>query len=232
MGYGSGDHEEKRVDIDRDHGSRFYRFLCDGSSGGVYRADLYCDGSDPHGTVRKGETEEMIYLQLFFSFLQIGMFSFGGGYAAMPVIQEQVVSRHGWLDMGEFTNLITISQMTPGPIGINSATYVGYAVTQSVWGAVLATVAVCLPSFILVLLISYFFAKCKDNKYIKAAMSGLLPMSVALIASAALLMMNRENFIDYKSIGIFAAAFLVTWKWNLHPILLICLAGVVGLLLY
>ena len=116
--------------------------------------------------------------------------------------------------------------------GINSATYVGYAVTQSVWGAVLATVAVCLPSFILVLLISYFFAKCKDNKYIKAAMSGLLPMSVALIASAALLMMNRENFIDYKSIGIFAAAFLVTWKWNLHPILLICLAGVVGLLLY
>ena len=72
----------------------------------------------------------------------------------------------------------------------------------------------------------------KDNKYIKAAMSGLLPMSVALIASAALLMMNRENFMDYKSIGIFAAAFLVTWKWNLHPILLICLAGVVGLLLY
>ena len=98
--------------------------------------------------------------------------------------------------------------MTPGPIGINSATYVGYAVTQSVWGAVLATVAVCLPSFILVLLISYFFAKCKDNKYIKAAMSGLLPMSVALIASAALLMMNKDNFIDYKSIGIFVGAFL------------------------
>ena len=72
----------------------------------VYRADLYCDGSDPHGTGRKGETEEMIYLQLFFSFLQIGMFSFGGGYAAMPLIREQVVSRHGWLDMGEFTNLI------------------------------------------------------------------------------------------------------------------------------
>ena len=174
----------------------------------------------------------MIYLQLFLSFLQIGAFSFGGGYAAMPLIQNQVVQLHSWLSQSEFTDLITISQMTPGPIGINSATYVGYAVTQSVWGAVLATVAVCLPSFILVLLISYFFAKCKDNKYIKAAMSGLLPMSVALIASAALLMMNRENFMDYKSIGIFAAAFWVTWKWNLHPILLICLAGVVGLLLY
>ena len=174
----------------------------------------------------------MIYLQLFISFLQIGAFSFGGGYAAMPLIQNQVVQVHPWLSQSEFIDLLTISQMTPGPIGINSATYVGYAVTHSVWGAVLATVAVCLPSFILVLLISYFFAKCKDNKYIKAAMSGLLPMSVALIASAALLMMNRENFIDYKSIGIFAGAFLITWKWDLHPILLICLAGLVGVILY
>jgi chromate transporter len=154
------------------------------------------------------------------------------GYAMLSLIQHEIVDLHHWLTPQQFTDVVAISQMTPGPIGINSATYVGYAVTQSVWGAVLATVAVCLPSFILVLLISYFFAKCKDNKYIKAAMSGLLPMSVALIASAALLMMNRENFIDYKSIGIFAAAFLVTWKWNLHPILLICLAGVVGLLLY
>ena len=146
----------------------------------------------------------MIYLQLLWVYLKIGTFGFGGGY------------------------VVAISQMTPGPIGINSATYVGYAVTHSVWGAVLATVAVCLPSFILVLLISYFFAKCKDNKYIKAAMSGLLPMSVALIASAALLMMNRENFI----IGIFAGEFLITWKWDLHPILLICLAGLVGVILY
>ena len=102
----------------------------------------------------------MMYIQLFLSFFQISLFSFGGGYAALPLIQGQVVNVHHWLSMTEFTDLITISQMTPGPIGINSATYVGYAVTQSVWGAVLATVAVCLPSFILVLLISYFFAKC------------------------------------------------------------------------
>ena len=192
----------------------------------------------------------MIYWQLLWVYLKIGLFGFGGGYAMLSLIQHEIVDLHHWLTPQQFTDVVAISQMTPGPIGINSATYVGYAVTQSVWGAVLATVAVCLPSFILVLLISYFFAKCKDNKYIKAAMSGLLPMSVALIASAALLMMNRENviieacrmalerqngrenFIVYKSIGIFAAAFLVTWKWNLHPILLICLAGVVGLLLY
>lgn len=149
----------------------------------------------------------MIYWQLLWVYLKIGMFGFGGGYAMLSLIQHEIVDLHHWLTPQQFTDVVAISQMTPGPIGINSATYVGYAVTQSVWGAVLATVAVCLPSFILVLLISYFFAKCKDNKYIKAAMSGLLPMSVALIASAALLMMNRENFIDYKSIGIFAAAF-------------------------
>ena len=174
----------------------------------------------------------MIYLLLFWEFCKVGAFCVGGGYASMPLIQASVVDTFHWLSMSEFVDIFTISQMTPGPIGINSATYVGYAVTHSVWGAVLATVAVCLPSFILVLLISYFFAKCKDNKYIKAAMSGLLPMSVALIASAALLMMNRENFIDYKSIGIFAAAFFITWKWDLHPILLICLAGVAGVILY
>lgn len=174
----------------------------------------------------------MIYLQLLWVYLKIGTFGFGGGYAMLSLIQHEIVDIHQWLTPQQFTDVVAISQMTPGPIGINSATYVGYAVTHSVWGAVLATVAVCLPSFILVLLISYFFAKCKDNKYIKAAMSGLLPMSVALIASAALLMMNRENFIDYKSIGIFAVAFLATWKCNLHPILLICLAGAAGALLY
>ena len=115
----------------------------------------------------------MIYLQLLWVYLKIGMFGFGGGYAMLSLIQHEIVDLHHWLTPQQFTDVVAISQMTPGPIGINSATYVGYAVTQSVWGAVLATVAVCLPSFILVLLISYFFAKCKDNKYIKAAMSGL-----------------------------------------------------------
>ncbi len=174
----------------------------------------------------------MIYWQLILVYLKIGTFGFGGGYAMLSLIQYEIVEHHHWLTLQQFTDVVAISQMTPGPIGINSATYVGYAVTQSVLGAIVATIAVCLPSFILVLLISYFFAKCKDNKYIKAAMSGLLPMSVSLIAAAALLLMNKENFIDYKSIFIFAAAFGVTWKWNLHPILLIILAGVAGYILY
>ena len=174
----------------------------------------------------------MIYLQLLWVYLKIGLFGFGGGYAMLSFIQHEIVEKHNWLSSEEFTNIVAISQMTPGPIGINSATYVGYSVTGSVWGSVLATVAVCLPSYIIVLIISYFFTRCKDNKYIRAAMSGLRPMSVALIASAALLMMNSENFIDYKSVIIFFAAFFITWRWNLHPILLICLAGLAGFLLY
>ena len=93
----------------------------------------------------------MIYWQLILVYLKIGMFGFGGGYAMLSLIQYEVVDHHHWLTLQQFTDVVAISQMTPGPIGINSATYVGYAVTQSVWGAVVTTIAVCLPSFILVL---------------------------------------------------------------------------------
>lgn len=174
----------------------------------------------------------MIYWELLSVYLKIGLFGFGGGYAMLSLIQFEVVDKHHWLSLQQFTDIVAISQVTPGPIGINSATYIGYTVTGNVWGSVLATFAVCLPSFLLVLLISYFFAKFRNNLYVKAAMSGLLPMSVALIAAAALLLMNRENFIDYKSLLIFLAAFVLTWKYKLHPILMICLAGTAGLLLY
>lgn len=174
----------------------------------------------------------MIYLELMYVYLKIGLFGFGGGYAMLSLIQFEVVDRHQWLTSQQFTDIVAISQMTPGPIGINSATYIGYTVTGNVWGSIIATLAVCLPSFLLVLLISYYFAKFKNNKYVNAAMSGLLPMSVGLIAAAALLLMNRENFIDYKSLLIFVAAFILTWKYKVHPILTICLAGAAGLILY
>lgn len=174
----------------------------------------------------------MIYWQLICVYLKIGLFGFGGGYAMLSLIQFEIVDRHHWLTLQQFTDIVAISQMTPGPIGINSATYIGYTVTGNIWGAIIATVAVCLPSFLIVLFISYFFVKFKNNKYMHAAMSGLLPMSVALIGSAALLLMNKENFIDYKSIFIFVAAFFLTWKYKVHPILMICFAGIMGLVLY
>lgn len=174
----------------------------------------------------------MIYWQLICVYLKIGVFGFGGGYAMLSLIQFEIVERYHWLTLQQFTDVVAISQMTPGPIGINSATYIGYTVTGNIWGAVVATVAVCLPSFLMVLFISYFFVKFKNNKYVNAAMSGLLPMSVALIGAAALLLMNKDNFIDYKSILIFVAAFFLTWKYKVHPILMILLAGVMGFILY
>lgn len=174
----------------------------------------------------------MIYWQLICVYLKIGVFGFGGGYAMLSLIQFEIVERYHWLTLQQFTDVVAISQMTPGPIGINSATYIGYTVTGNIWGAVIATVAVCLPSFLMVLFISYFFVKFKNNKYVNAAMSGLLPMPVALIGAAALLLMNKDNFIDYKSILIFVAAFFLTWKYKVHPILMILLAGVMGFILY
>ena len=159
----------------------------------------------------------MIYWQLLGVYLKIGIFGFGGGYAMLSLIQYEVVDKYHWLTLQEFTDVVAISQMTPGPIGINSATYIGYTATGSVWGSVIATFAVCLPSFLLVLLISFFYAKFKNNKYVAAAFTGLRPMTVGLIGAAALLLMNKENFIDYKSILIFAGAFLLTWKNKIQP---------------
>ena len=174
----------------------------------------------------------MIWLQLFYVYLKIGIFGFGGGYAMLSLIQADVVDRYGWISSQEFTDIVAISQMTPGPIGINSATYIGYSPAMAVFGSCLTTFAVCLPSFLLVLAISYAFAKFRNNKYVAAAFYGLRPATVGLIAAAALLLMNSENFIDYKSFLIFGAAFILTWKFKINPILMIILAGIAGIVLY
>jgi chromate transporter len=174
----------------------------------------------------------MIYLQLFWTYCKIGLFGFGGGYAMLPLIQHEVVENHAWLSAKEFTDIVAISQMTPGPIGINSATYIGYVTTGNVWGSIIATLAVCLPSFILILLIAKAYQRFNSNRWVNYAFLGLRPVIVGLIASAALLLMDKENFPDYKSIIIFAVAFILTKYLNIHPILMIILAGISGLILY
>jgi len=174
----------------------------------------------------------MIYLQLLWVYFKIGLFGFGGGYAMLSLIQHEVVEKQGWLASAEFTDIIAISQMTPGPIGINSATYIGYTVTGNVWGSVIATVAVCLPSFIIVLSIAHFYKKFRANKYVSDAFLGIRPATVGLIAAAALLLMNKENFIDYISISIFAIAFIAVRYLKVHPILMIIFAGVAGVIIY
>ena len=136
----------------------------------------------------------MIYLQLFYTFFKIGLFGFGGGYAMLSMIQGEVVTRYGWVSSQEFTDIVAISQMTPGPIGINAATYVGFTSTGSVVGSVIATFAVVLPSFILMLTISKFFLKYQKHPVVESIFSGLRPAVVGLLASAALVLMNVENF--------------------------------------
>ena len=130
----------------------------------------------------------MIYIQLFFSFLQVGLFSFGGGYAAMPLIQGQVVTMHQWLSMSEFTDLITISQMTPGPIAVNSATFVGIKVA-GLPGAIAATAGCILPSCILVTVIAKLYLKYRNMELLRGVLGSLRPAVVAMIASAGILIL-------------------------------------------
>ncbi len=197
----------------------------------------------------------MIYWQLLLVYLKVGLFGFGGGYAMLSLIQNEIVTKHAWLTEQQFTDIIAVSQVTPGPIGINSATYVGYSVTGSVWGSILATVAVCIPSFIMVIAIALAFAKVRHNRWVDAAFTGIRPASVGLIAAAALMLSLRagfignwiaaepgtfsldqvvvtDNFPDYKSLLIFAFTFLAMIKKWIHPILLIGVTGVLGFILF
>ncbi|MBQ8225350.1 MAG: chromate transporter [Bacteroides sp.] len=182
----------------------------------------------------------MLYLQLFYTFFKIGLFGFGGGYAMLSMIQGEVVTRYGWLTAQEFTDIVAVSQMTPGPIGINCATYVGFTSTGSVFGSMLATFAVMLPSFILMLTISRFFLKYQKHPVVESVFRGLRPAVVGLLASAALVLMTKENFssptedaysFTLSSI-IFLVAFVGTRKYKVNPIAMILACGVAGLLLY
>ena len=182
----------------------------------------------------------MLYLQLFYTFFKIGLFGFGGGYAMLSLIQGEVVTRYGWLTPQEFTDIVAVSQMTPGPIGINSATYVGFTATGSVWGSVVATFAVVLPSFILMLTISKFFLKYQKHPLVEAVFKGLRPAVVGLLASAALVLMNAENFgspsDDLYSFIVRCLLFIITFvgtrRYKLNPIGMIIACGIAGLLLY
>lgn len=178
----------------------------------------------------------MIYLELFWSFLKIGLFSFGGGYAAMPLIQEQVVSSHNWLSMAEFTDLITISQMTPGPIAINSATFVGIKIA-GIPGALVSTIGCILPSCIIVMLIAKLYLKYRKVNMLQSVLNSLRPAVVAMIASAGISVLITAFWGSAELISlagtnwilviIFAACVVLLRKFRMNPILVMVLAGVV-----
>ena len=184
----------------------------------------------------------MIYLELFVSFFQVGLFTIGGGYAGLPLIQHQVVELHPWLTMAEFTDVITISQMTPGPIALNAATFVGMRLA-GIGGAVIATLACILPSCVIVLLLAHVYYRYRSLNIINGIFSGLRPGVVGLIASAGLTMIALTFWEDAllafnpaqlraASITLFAAALFVLQKWKANPILVMVGTGVLGYFLY
>jgi chromate transporter len=190
----------------------------------------------------------MIFIELLCSFLVIGLFSFGGGYGMLSVIQGEVVTRHAWLTASEFTDIVAVSQMTPGPIGINSATYVGYTAVfnatgnevLAVLGSLTASFAVMLPSIVLMLIVSRFFMKYSKHRNIEAVFRLLRPAVVGLIASAALLLMTEENFgsptetpLQFGvSVALFVTAFVAMKFFKVSPILILILAGAFGGVFY
>ncbi len=189
----------------------------------------------------------IIFLQLFYTFFIIGLFGFGGGYGMLSLIQTETVMHHHWLSSAEFTNIVAISQMTPGPIGINTATYCGYAAvhnmglsnTMAIFGSITATFALVLPSLILMLLISKMFLKYMKTPVVQSIFMGLRPVVVGLLAAATLLLCNAENFSLPSinvwqfsiSIGLFIATFIGTMWLKINPIRMICYAAVAGMLL-
>lgn len=174
----------------------------------------------------------MIYLQLFFTFFVIGIFTFGGGYAMLSLIQNEVVVNHTWITAQEFTDMVAISQMTPGPIGINSATYVGYAVSGNIFGSLVATFAVCLPSFLIILTICKIYSRFKESNIFASLMKTLRPVVIGMIGAAAGILITKENFIDWTSWVLFAGAFIASWWLKINPILIIIAGGVIGYIIY
>ena len=189
----------------------------------------------------------MIFLYLFITFFEIGLFGFGGGYAMISLIQGQVVTRWHWMSMQEFTNVIAISQMTPGPVGINSATYCGYTAVHNagydgvmaMLGSATATFALVLPSFILMILISKMFMKYMKTPLVNSVFTGLRPAVVGLLAAATLMLMTPENFSTpstnpwqfWISCFLFIATFVGTKFFKINPIRMIVYCAVAGLVL-
>ncbi len=190
----------------------------------------------------------MIFLYLFITFFEIGLFGFGGGYGMLSLIQHETVEHWQWLSSSEFTDIVAISQMTPGPIGINSATYCGYAAvhhagygsTMAVVGSAVATFALVLPSLILMILISRMFMRYMNTWRVQAVFTGLRPAVVGLLAAATLLLMTPENFSTpsdnawqfYISVALFLATFYGTKVLKINPIKMIGCSAVAGIILF
>lgn len=169
--------------------------------------------------------------ELFWVFAKIGAFSIGGGYAMLPFIQREVIENHGWMTLQEFSDILAISQITPGPIAVNSATFVGYKVGGGVLGSVAATLGVVTPSFIMILLIASFFVKFYEKRMVQNAFKGIRPAVVGLIAAAAF-QVTATSVVGLKGILIFAIAFLSLFNKKVDPIYVIIASAILGVIIY
>ena len=190
----------------------------------------------------------MIFFSLFYTFFMIGLFGFGGGYGMLSLIQHETVEHWHWLSSSEFTDIVAISQMTPGPVGINSATYcgytacvnAGYSMPMAILGSTTATFALVLPSLILMVLISKIFMRYMHTRTVTSVFTGLRPAVVGLLAAATLLLCSKENFSTptenpwqfWISCGLFAATAFGTRVLKINPIRMICYAAIAGLVLF
>ncbi len=183
----------------------------------------------------------MVYLELFLAFLQIGLFGFGGGYAALPLIQNQVVVTHHWLTLREFADVVTLSQMTPGPIAVNASTFVGTRIAGPL-GAMIATAGCILPSCLIMFIFALVYKRYQKQTLLKGVMETLRPVVVGLIGSAAVSLILLSFFgtdtfhkitsPDWIAVLLFAASFFALRKWKISPMLLMGCGGVAGLVFY
>jgi len=168
----------------------------------------------------------MLYLEMLLTFMKISVFGFGGGYAILALIQQEVVLRHHWLTQSEFQDIVAISQMTPGPIAINAATFVGYK-QGGILGSVLCTFGVILPSVLIMLLLTVTYMKLSGKPWFKGIFRNLRILTIGLVAAAGILI-GRGAFVDVFSVLVFLLAFIVSWRYKVNPVLMMLGAGVLG----
>jgi len=172
----------------------------------------------------------VILIQLFLTFAKIGLFAFGGGSATLPLIEREIVIGLQWLNHSQFVELIAISELTPGPIAINAATFVGFKLGE-VWGSAIATIGVCLPSVTLILITAHFLRKFEANIWVDKIVRSLRPAVIALIAAAAYSIAGK-GITDLWGIIIGVASFLVLRTRKINPILVLIMAGISGIIVY
>ncbi|MFQ5867752.1 MAG: chromate transporter [bacterium] len=173
----------------------------------------------------------MLYIKLFLTFLKIGLFMFGGGYAAIPLVQKEIIEMRNWLTPKEFIDVIAVAEMTPGPIAVNSATFIGYKLA-GFWGGLCATIGVVLPAFLAILLVATFFYTYRTQPPVKAVFRGIRPAVIGLIAAALFSLAKGGMIVDWKAGVTATLVFFAVLYLRIHPIWLILLCGMLGYLIY